>query len=30
MQFLAAGEALKRLDKLQPGVLAAQFPAIDW
>ena len=30
MQFLAAGEALKRFDKLQPGVLAAQFPAIDW
>ena len=30
MQFLAAGEALKRFDKLQPGVLAAQFPAVDW
>ena len=30
MQFLAAGEALKRLEKLQPGVLAASFPEIDW
>ena len=30
MQFLAAGEALKRLDKLQPGLLAASFPDIDW
>jgi uncharacterized protein with HEPN domain len=30
MQFLAAGEALKRLDKLQPGLLAASFPAVDW
>ena len=30
MQFLAAGEALKRFDKLQPGALAAQFPAVDW
>ncbi len=29
MQFLAAGEALKRLDKLQPGLLAASFPDID-
>jgi uncharacterized protein with HEPN domain len=30
MQFLAAGEALKRLEKLQPGLLAANFPDIDW
>lgn len=30
MQFLAAGEALKRLDKLQPGLLETTFPAIDW
>ena len=30
MQFLAVGEALKRLDKLQPGLLAASFPDIDW
>jgi len=30
MQFLAAGEALKRLDKLQPGLLEANFPEIDW
>ena len=30
MQFLAAGEALKRLEKLEPGLLAARFPAIDW
>ena len=30
MQFLAAGEALKRLEKLHPGLLAASFPEIDW
>ena len=30
MQFLAAGEALKRLEKLEPGLLASQFPDIDW
>jgi len=30
MQFLAAGEALKRLEKLEPGLLAASFPDIDW
>ncbi len=30
MQFLAAGEALKRLEKLQPGLLATSFPGIDW
>ena len=30
MQFLAVGEALKRLEKLQPGLLAESFPLIDW
>jgi uncharacterized protein with HEPN domain len=30
MQFLAAGEALKRLEKLRPGLMAASFPEIDW
>ena len=30
MQFLAAGEALKRLEKLQPGLLTTTFPEIDW
>lgn len=30
MQFLAAGEALKRLEKLQPGLLTSTFPDIDW
>jgi uncharacterized protein with HEPN domain len=30
MQFLAAGEALKRLEKLEPGLLAARFPGSDW
>jgi uncharacterized protein with HEPN domain len=30
MQFLAAGEALKRLEKLRPGLLEASFPQIDW
>lgn len=30
MQFLAAGEALKRLDKLKPGLLASSFPDVDW
>ena len=30
MQFLAAGEALKRLEKLQPGLLATSYPDIDW
>ena len=30
MQFLAAGEALKRLEKLRPGLLATSFPEIDW
>jgi len=30
MQFLAAGEALKRLEKLKPGLLSTNFPEIDW
>jgi len=30
MQFLAAGEALKRLEKLEPGLLVSRFPDIDW
>lgn len=30
MQFLAAGEALKRLEKLEPGLLATNYPDIDW
>ena len=30
MQFLAVGEALKRLEKLRPGFLATSFPEIDW
>ncbi|MFM7675832.1 MAG: DUF86 domain-containing protein [Synechococcus sp.] len=30
MQFLAAGEALKRLEKLHPGLLTSSFPDIDW
>jgi uncharacterized protein with HEPN domain len=30
MQFLAAGEALKRLEKLEPGLLATSFPDVDW
>ena len=30
MQFLAAGEALKRLEKLEPGLLASSYPNIDW
>jgi len=30
MQFLAAGEALKRLENLQPGLLTTGFPGIDW
>lgn len=27
---MAAGEALERLEKLRPGLLAASFPEIDW
>jgi uncharacterized protein with HEPN domain len=30
MQFLASGEALKRLEKLRPGLLTETFPQIDW
>ena len=30
MQFLAAGEALKRFEKLRPGLLADRFPDVDW
>ena len=30
MQFLATGEALKRLENLQPGLLATSYPDIDW
>ena len=30
MQFLSAGEALMRLEKLEPGLLAARFPGSDW
>lgn len=30
MQFLAAGEALKRIEKLMPGLLQASFPDVDW
>jgi uncharacterized protein with HEPN domain len=30
MQFLATGEALKRLEKLEPGLLTTSFPGIDW
>ena len=30
MQFLAAGEALKRIEKLKPGLLLASFPDVDW
>jgi uncharacterized protein with HEPN domain len=30
MQFLAAGEALKRLEKLHPGLLTTNYPDIDW
>jgi uncharacterized protein with HEPN domain len=30
MQFLAAGEALKRLDRLKPGFLQNHYPEVDW
>ena len=30
MQFLAAGEALKWLEKLEPGLLTSNYPDIDW
>jgi len=30
MLFLAVGEALKRLEKLEPGLLTTNYPDIDW
>lgn len=30
MQFLAAGEAIKRFERHWPGVLQQQSPGIDW
>jgi len=30
MQFTAAGEAIKRIDKLKPGWLVESCPQIDW
>jgi len=30
MQFMAVGEAIKRLDKLKPGWLNESCPQIDW
>ena len=30
MQFVSAGEALKRIEKIRPGLLAEAFPQIDW
>ena len=30
IQFLAAGEALQRLEKLRPGLLVNTFPAVNW
>jgi uncharacterized protein with HEPN domain len=30
MQFLAAGESLKRLERLYPGLLQNRYPHIDW
>ena len=30
MQFLAVGEAIKRLDRLMDGTLAGQFTEVDW
>lgn len=30
MQFLAAGESLKRLDRMAPGMLENRYPDIDW
>jgi uncharacterized protein with HEPN domain len=30
MQFMAVGEGLKRFDRHWPGVLANQFPEVDW
>jgi uncharacterized protein with HEPN domain len=30
MQFMAVGEGLKRFERHWPGVLASQFPQVDW
>ena len=30
LQFLAIGEAIKRLDRLRGGTLASEFPEVDW
>ncbi|MCP9819387.1 hypothetical protein KBZ18_07760 [Synechococcus sp. Cruz-9H2] len=30
MQFLAAGESLKRLERLYPDLLQNRYPHIDW
>jgi uncharacterized protein with HEPN domain len=30
MQFLAAGESLKRWDRMLPGLLENRYPHIDW
>ena len=30
MQFVSTGEALKRIEKIKPGLLADAFPQIDW
>jgi len=30
LQFLAVGEALKRVERLEPGLLASSFPEVDW
>ena len=30
MQFVSRGEALKRIEKIKPGLLADAFPQIDW
>lgn len=30
MQFLAVGEALKRVERLELGLLASSFPEVDW
>jgi uncharacterized protein with HEPN domain len=30
MQFMAVGEGLKRFERHWPGLLANQFPQVDW
>lgn len=30
MQFMAVGEGLKRFERHWPGLLAKQFPEVDW